>query len=57
VKRPQLAFDFRSDNEHAPFLRRTCVHVSTAIEMIIDLGGSTDHAAVEEYVEGRRRLL
>src|SRR5262249_15141364 len=50
----RAAATFRSDDERTPFLRCTCIHVSAAIEMIVDLGGGTDHAAVEKYIEGRR---
>src|SRR5271170_7168698 len=42
-----------SNHEGALLLRRTGVHVAAAVEVIVDLGGRTDHAAVKENVERR----
>jgi hypothetical protein len=42
-----------SNDEGAVLLRRPGVHVATAIEVIVDIGGGADHAAIEEDVAGR----
>src|ERR1700691_4921205 len=41
----------QSNHEGAFLLRRTGVHVTAAIEMVVNLGGSANHAAIEEHVE------
>jgi hypothetical protein len=40
---------------HEPALMhgRSRIHLFAAIEMILDLGGGTDHATIQEHVERR----
>ena len=42
----------RPDDESAMLLRRASIDVAAAVEVIVDFGGSADHAAVEKHVEG-----
>src|SRR5271156_2164795 len=42
-----------SNHEGAMLLRRAGGHVAAPVQVIVDLGGGADHAAVEEDVEGR----
>src|SRR3954451_20800914 len=41
------------DNEAALLLRCAGIHVPAPVEMIINLSRSSDHAAIQEHVEGR----
>ena len=42
-----------SDDEAALLEGRPRVHISSAVEMIIDLSGGPDHAPIQENIESR----
>ena len=41
-----------SGNESDIGLRRTCIHIAPAVEMVVDLRSASEHSAIKKYGKG-----